>query len=336
MKRIVCILLALLLSFSMTACFGKDNGESSSSPTSSSSETPPPENGHTVGFYEGTTLIATLTVADGTVLKDSDIPAGNATRRILKALYDGTPITSDREIQTLCVDAAIYDSADGVVPMVSEAPIMDGVRDAMYDGALTLVHDGNHAVYPAANKRAGDPLYPGVGEIEAQISFLWDGTYLYCLIEVLDSTLVSAGEDYIASTENPFKNDTVELWYNFGTRHDFLKQGLDAYGHKLFAGGGVNQSEHLADIRAQNLYGATQEDGFYTVEFAILLTEESEEGGGELAVGSHFYAGLEVLDIVTSDPSSPYFEKYCSTGVQCLNLDAADMALVWTLLLGAD
>ncbi len=63
----------------------------------------------------------------------------------------------------------------------------------------------------------------------------------------------------------------------------------------------------------------------------------NEDGDGvvvSLYEGDRLYAGLEILDIVTSDPASPYYEKYCSTGVQCLTLDAADMALVWELYLG--
>lgn len=317
MKKIAFLLLACFLLFAILAC------------DTPSPEPPAEKETVTVSLCEGDLTLYTLSLEKNTALDPAALPKTVGGRRILALDYDGRVLSADTALSVITAPA----DAD-VIPFVKDAPVMDGVRDAAYADALTLSHDGEHAVYPAANKRAGDPIHPGVGEIFADISFLWDGSYLYCFVEVLDETLVSAGTDYINSTENPFKNDTVELWYSFGTRRDFLKQGLDAYGHKLFAGGGVNQSEYLSAIRASGLYGATQGDGYYTVEFAIRMAEESSEGGDLLTVGDRLYAGLEILDIVTCDPASAYFEKYCSTGVQCLTLDADDMALVWELFLG--
>ena len=149
----------------------------------------------------------------------------------------------------------IYKSADATAPYVTEEIKIDGQMDEAYqkysagaDGKYTNVF--NLFIDPDYTTSEDDPntykhtsFWNVNGELQytdntADAYVVWDGEWVYVMIEVSDKTLGGRSAAYIADTANAYMNDTIELWYNFDQElagnTNKQKVGIDAMGIRRF------------------------------------------------------------------------------------------------------
>ncbi len=144
---------------------------------------------------------------------------------------------------------------NSVIPMVEKNTItVDGKKDIAYlSGTYLPINEERHAdraegSFNSANAQAARPatrndVIPGTGErsswITADAWLLWDGDYVYVLIEVSDKTLTYRNPRYVQTMANAWLNDCIELYFDFeqdlSTTVNRKKVGMDALGQRLFS-----------------------------------------------------------------------------------------------------
>ncbi len=155
----------------------------------------------------------------------------------------------------------------------SEAAFMDPapVIDGNWSEWKKVAHE-----YPAQNVVYGKSNWSGEDDLNGSYYVGWDNTYLYLAVKVRDDKFVQ-----LASGENIFKGDSVELLLDTNVRSDFYVQALnnDDYqigispGRPTIADG--NAEAYLWFPSAQKgrpdgvKIGAVDEGAVWRVEFAI-------------------------------------------------------------------
>ena len=114
-----------------------------------------------------------------------------------------------------CTFKAVMGATDGTIGKVASNAIkLDAKKDAAYatSGAY-LAH--NTAKMANDAKTVADGGTYMVPTVKADTWMVWDGDYIYLLIEVFDKSLTCRSDAYVKSGADAWCNDTVELWYNF-------------------------------------------------------------------------------------------------------------------------
>lgn len=160
-----------------------------------------------------------------------------------------------------CSFRPTYGVADGTIGKVAEgAIVLDGKRDDAYNtsGAYLPVNtmtqaDGRYAEIKDT-EHGGTRAVPNVS---ADTYIVWDGSYIYMIIEVADNTATARGSAYMAQGLDAWCNDGVELWYTMEQNIEFSENhtrvGLDAMGTATYAlarkkGIGKGRSTHYEEI----------------------------------------------------------------------------------------
>lgn len=206
--------------------------------------------------------------ASGNVLQTLSIKEGNALPSdIAKPVQVGKAfshwgIVGDDSISTPdcirdnCSFMAVMRGLDGTIGKVAAGSIVvDGKRDYAYSvsGAMLPVNQKRQSD-GAKTVAQGGSRAPAVSRTDAYV--VWDGDYIYLLIEVYDKTLVGRAESYVKGGIDAWLNDTIELWYTF-EKGEILRNntriGIDAMGVATYALGrsrgiGGGRSTHYTEI----------------------------------------------------------------------------------------
>ena len=157
-------------------------------------------------------------------------------------------------------------------------PEIDGVLEDIYTQSASMDLDNfNFYVW---------------GEFDSNITatayFLWDENYFYVCTVVNDSTICSAGKDYIdANQPNPWQNDAVENWFlDNGTK---MKIHNDAQGLIMFG----DPEGGLSIDMSKAVYKTTVDGNKYTVETALPFAD--------MKAGREIGFAMQVNDIANND-----------------------------------
>lgn len=163
-------------------------------------------------------------------------------------------------------------------------PEIDGVLDEIYSQSVKFDLD-NFDFY----------AWEGFStSITAASYFLWDENFLYVCTVVNDSTISTAGEDYIKAEANPWQNDAVESWYyDVGVHAEGEKFKIhnDAFGYTMFASDG-----NITIDMDKAQYKTSIDGNKYTIEVALPFAD--------LKAGREIGFALQVNDIANNDNTS--------------------------------
>lgn len=213
----------------------------------------------TVKFYAADGEVCTeLQVKEGTAVDMSKVTYDPVVGCIFKQWKNAN--SEDRTtLENVRGDAefvAVFSKIDSVIPMVAKNTItVDGKKDPAYlSGAYLPINEERHADRAEVTYTAKDaqearpkkrnepsPLRPETPTswITADAWLVWDGDYIYAMIEVADKSLTYRNPKYVQLTANAWLNDNVECYFNFEQGSDSEKNrkklGLDALSQKLFA-----------------------------------------------------------------------------------------------------
>lgn len=177
-----------------------------------------------------------------------------------------------------CTFMPTYGATQGTIPLVTDTISIDGKKDSVYNNAAYLPLNNQRQAEGGAAAE-DDPSV--VGNLTSQryktkttagAYMVWDGEFLYILVEVSDKTLCGRNTFYINAVPNSFFNDTVELFYTFEqdtASNNKTKVGLDAQGVKLYS---ITRSQGLRSGKSTH---------FEEIEYAALnaLTSEGVASG---------------------------------------------------------
>ena len=173
---------------------------------------------------------------------------------------------------------AYYADCTVVAPFVKEEIVIDGYMDDAYQ-KYSLV-DGKYInAVPFFVDKTGEYVTDGGSgadknnfkntsfwqdpetkerewpDTEADTYVIWDGEWIYFMVEVTDNTLGTRSAAYVINTPNAYQNDTVEFWYNFEQNHtavtNKMKVGIDAFGLRQF-GSPDNQKKEDLSVRSMS------------------------------------------------------------------------------------
>ena len=215
----------------------------------------------------------TLLKVDGTEFAKIKVKEGNPVPRDNRPVevgkyFEGWSLETENSestadvIRDACSFKPTYGVADGTIGKVASGSItLDGIRDDAYntsgaylpvntmtqaDGRYSEIKDVDHG-----GKRA-------VPTATADTWIVWDGDYIYMIIEVSDLTATERNDAYTSKGLDAWANDGVELWYTFEqvlqTGYNDTRVGIDAMGKGTYAlarskGIGKGRSTHYDDIK---------------------------------------------------------------------------------------
>ena len=137
--------------------------------------------------------------------------------------------------------------------------------------------------------------------VDTNVSYAWDGNYIYMYVAIEDPTLMTRGYNYCHGEMIPWENDSFELWYIFNdkpTRQNINYFMLDFYGYRLSsddiggAEGVIEMSKHFADIEYQ--CKVVEEDNMSYMFFKIPAIDEKDK---KLIAGDVFYNAIQIDDL---------------------------------------
>ena len=171
-----------------------------------------------VGFYSSNgNLFKTATVKEGEPVSSAGVnppmEAGKYFKRWL--ITDPLNPSSASCILSECAFVAEMGATDGTIGKVAAgAIVLDGKRDALYDAKGAYVAHNNQTSADGSKfvRNGGKRADP---DISANSYAVWDGDYVYLLIEVWDKDLCLRSEAYVKTGIDAWCNDAVELWYTF-------------------------------------------------------------------------------------------------------------------------
>ncbi len=230
---------------------------------------------YTVKFYaEDGVACSTLQVKEGAAVDMSKVSYDPIVGCIFKQWknVDSESKTTLDNVRSDAEFVAVFSKIDSVIPMVGSGTItVDGKKDPAYQsGAYLPINEERHAdraetTYTATDAQAArpkkrnepSPLRPETPTswITADAWLVWDGDYIYVMVEVADKSLTYRNPKYVQLTANAWLNDNIECYFNFEQASDSEKNkkklGLDALSQKLFANSiatyGAN-STHYAEM----------------------------------------------------------------------------------------
>ena len=198
---------------------------------------------------DGNALTSNVTIKEGEPLTAAAMQACGFSAPLIKGYFlSGWELVSEgvestaAKIVDECTFKALYAESDGVVPLVAKGAItMDGRRDDVYLTGAYLPLDYQHSVidhntfktkqeqiaangrtwndynedYAFVRKEGGSETKYYVGsDTNGWGWMLWDGDYIYLLVEVADTTLCGRSTYFVNNVANAYLNDTMELWYS--------------------------------------------------------------------------------------------------------------------------
>ena len=209
-----------------------------------------------------------IEIKEGTGLTDA-IPRPVEMGKYFKG-WEKVEDTADSDpdcIRDACSFKAVMGATDGTIGKVAAGTIaLDGKKEAAYmtSGAylpLNMKRQADHSYdVQTQNPSTGKMGDRAVPVTKANTYIVWDGDYIYLLIEVFDKTLVGRAESYVKGGVDAWCNDAIELWYTFeqeaALTTNETRVGCDAMGYSKYALGrdkgiGGGRSTHYEEIQVK-------------------------------------------------------------------------------------
>jgi len=193
-------------------------------------------------------------------------------------------------------------------------PVIDGDRDEAYNQSFSF------NIFDQHDAERGEGWWSTHGntstDTDANIWFLWDDSFLYAYVEVIQSEVLNIGDDHILNHDNPWEANSIELWvlwddlYTAGER---LKTSIEPLHNRKWGDG-----PFFDDLEPETQKIAKLTPRGYSAEFAIPIPSAFLKEGGQIK----FTLQVNVFDGEGSIP----------VGVQIQDGTVFDVA---TLTLGA-
>ena len=229
----------------------------------------------TVKFYGGEDGVVSceLKVKEGAAVDMSKVTYPASVGRLFKQWKNADPKDKDNKLSSIVSDASFvaeFKQIHSVIPKVAAGTTIevDGIKeDAYKSGAYLPINEVRHADRSTNTYETQKDFRPleKDGEVNGQKTswitadawLLWDGEYIYMMVEVSDKTLAYRNPYYVKNNVNPWLNDSVELYFNFEqSSSDTVnkkKLAFDALGQRLFSNTIARYGEaptHLAEMDA--------------------------------------------------------------------------------------
>ena len=227
----------------------------------------------TVKFYGGEdgVVSCTVPVKEGEALDMSKVTYPPTVGRLFKYWEnaDSTDASTLDRVVSNASFTAVFAKINSVIPMVAKGTItVDGVKDAAYaSGAYLPINEERHADRDTKTYEYQKDYRPlekdgkfngqNTSWITADAWIVWDGEYIYMLVEVSDKTLTYRNPFYVQTNVNPWANDSVALYFNFEqSSSDTVNKKMvtiDALGQRLFSNTIARYGEcstHFAEMEA--------------------------------------------------------------------------------------
>ena len=183
-----------------------------------------------------------------------------------------------------CTFKAAMGATDGTIGKVATGAItLDARKDPAYDtSGAYLAHNNvktvNDSLTVTNNGNYAEP------DIKADTWMVWDGDYIYLLIEVFDNTLTYRSDAYMKSGADAWCNDAVELWYNFEQdatiTTNYTRVGLSAMGDIDTKGDGkyaLGRSRHAGSLTGIGFGRSTHFDEIEYETRNYIIAESGED-----------------------------------------------------------
>ncbi|MBO7170659.1 MAG: hypothetical protein J6W28_05725 [Clostridia bacterium] len=209
-----------------------------------------------VKFYDTPTHYTEVSVKEGAAIDMTSVTCTPVVGQIFKSWVnsdkdDRTTIDCARSNASFVAEFAKINSVN---PMVEQnTNKIDGKKDDAYlSGAYLPINEERHADRKESTYTSAVDFRPTVhngpipgtdGEMSSWTTsdawLLWDGDYIYMLVEVSDKTLTYRNPKYVQLNVNAWLNDNIECYFNFEqastSDSNHKKLGLDAMSQKIFA-----------------------------------------------------------------------------------------------------
>ena len=140
-------------------------------------------------------------------------------------------------------------------------PVLDGIVDDMYKSSLTL------------DVGVGENSYGTEwSDDHGKVYLLYSDHYLYICADIIDDSVVSAGEIYVSGS-NPYNNDNCEFRLSLNGGTDTIKVGIDAYGLRAYGLAADEKKIDYSKILYKTTYNDSVDNSGYVIEAAIPCTE---------------------------------------------------------------
>ena len=210
----------------------------------------------TVKFYDTADHCTEIQVKEGDAIDTSTVTITPRVGYVFKSWQkaDESNLTSLSKAVTDASFVAEYAKIDSVIPLISKNTItIDGKKDeeAWKNATYLPINEEKYADLETGIDSAQLPVRPAEKDgkipatgkdsswITADAWLLWDGEYIYMMVEVSDKTLTYRNPYYLSLNNNPWLNDTVEAYFNFEqtstATQNKNKVAMDALGQKLFS-----------------------------------------------------------------------------------------------------
>lgn len=232
------------------------------------------------------------------------------------------------KILDTCTFKAVYTKADGVVAKIDAGKVtVDGKigpTEPYYSGAYVALNsarevsngtnyaerskqqvltnlgelDGFNEYYAAvrAGNKNGELAYRCASDTEGWAWVLWDGDYVYIMVEVSDTTLIGRNDWFLKNVANAYLNDNMELWYSFEQDPDleatWTKIGVDAMTGTKYTidrtktGGGGNTEAIIGTTMYSTHYKNIEVAAYYAKGTAAQQAEMGMNRDGKDADGN--------------------------------------------------
>ncbi len=188
---------------------------------------------------DGTTVIGTLDYLEGASIgKEAPRPtvAGQYFKewKFVSNSEEGKENSTTSCVYGACSFQAVMGATDGTIGLVAkDSVVLDGKKDAAYGVKNPEAGEIGAAYLALNNKKTSsdaytveEPYINSKGEekfgsyalpsvVKADTWMLWDGSSIYLLIEVYDTTLTCRSDAYVSKGLDSYFNDGIELWYCF-------------------------------------------------------------------------------------------------------------------------
>ena len=185
-----------------------------------------------------------------------------------------------------CTFKAVMGATDGTIGMTSTPILLDGKKDQAYTTSNAyLALNNQKQVDDAKTVDMVDGFRADASCVKADTWMVWDGSYIYLLIEVYDTTLTFRSEAYTKGGVDAWCNDAVEIWYTFEQDATITKNetrvGLGASGDRTHPGDGkyaLPRSEYKGTPTG---IGGGRSTHFEEIKYAVRNYIMLENEGGD-------------------------------------------------------
>ena len=297
MKKSLLIFMLLVLVVALVACGGEKTpevteGEDTPAVTTVGEETP-----------AATTTAApktTTTAAPKTTTAAPVAPATPAKVSIEKA--DGSKV----DVSVF----AVIPYKENISMEFTESKNADGVTvyapaDPIFSSSAAKFPSDDVKSYSKAGANVEEKIY-----CKGNLSFAWDGKFIYVACDVYDPTLMTRDDAYFLNEINPAYNDTFELYYSFNKYPEKSTRKIakiDAFGRRVFAAKSGEKSAYFNEITFTHKM-SKEANSYYIIYKIPAMTE----AGIEMKAGDCAAVSNQINDLRSLEDVDNFF---CSGGL---------------------